>query len=138
MATWEELQARLRTTYKLVQDQATWVAMGWTFPGDPPIRQLVSVACEAAVGRPWLVIGADAGPATAIPPAQALARNADMAMGALATIGGNCIVRFACPMDAATWDLVELALRLLASEAVKIRNGSAASGTAEAFRAYAD
>lgn len=136
MTTFADLQAFLRGRYRLARDETGEVALGFDFPATGE-RQLVSIRAVTALERPWLVLVAEIGGRDVLPSATALARNAELAVGAIALAGDRCVVRYACPMGLAPWPDLEMTLGLLAREAVELRR-AARPPSADALLPYAD
>jgi hypothetical protein len=120
MATWDETKAHLRARFKLFRDEAELVMLSWTFEGDPVV-QGQSIELRPAFGEPHAVILCDVVARAQMDPAEALAHNMTLAIGALAHDGDRLVLRHVEPLADLPFPRLDRAVELLAHEAARLR-----------------
>lgn len=123
MPTWDDARSYLRTKYKLMKDEPTWVGLGFGFKiGDREVLQRISVESATIEKLPALVIWGDVVEATLVPHEKALARNMGFAIGGLAIHKGLYVLRASLPLDGLDWSTLDTVLVYLAREAGRLRD----------------
>ncbi|MGE0401175.1 MAG: hypothetical protein AB7T06_30985 [Kofleriaceae bacterium] len=131
MPTWDETREHLRTKYKLMQDDAAWVGLGFNFTIDgKQLTQRVRVEPRSIGPIPGLLVWCDVVEATRVPPQKALERNFAFPIGALAIHQGLIVLMATLPLESVIFTTLDLIIENLARDAAVLRDnapGAAAS-----------
>ena len=120
MPTWDETKAHLRERFKLLREEPTWIAMGWTFEGDQRVQE-EKIELRQALGEPYALISCDVIGLDQLDPREALAHNNTLAIGALALVEDRVVMRHVLPLEDLAFARLDKALELLAHEAARLR-----------------
>jgi hypothetical protein len=118
--TWDDLRTHLRNTLVLSVDEPSRVGLNWEFPnGDDVQRQYVSPV--SAFGRPHLQIVSNVVVENAMSSRDAMALNAQLAIGALCVADGYLLLRAVVPLEGVDVTVLEQAIHNVAHEATQVR-----------------
>ena len=126
--SWTDVQAHLRSRYKLQQDEAQRFLLGFAFdpPGHDsasgsPLVQGLHGQQVVVDGRTFVLLRAEVCSDRALDPLGALLHSAKLVLGALVMAGNHYVLRYCLPL--ASLDLADLdyALEYLAREAALTR-----------------
>lgn len=122
MATWQETRDHLQTKYKLLNDEAEWIGLGFAFNRDGKVlHQRVRVEQRAIGDIPGVMIWCDVIDAASVPPHKALVRNMAFAIGALAIHEGLYVLVAILPLDGIVWSTFDTIIETLARDAASLR-----------------
>lgn len=128
--SWTDVQAHLRSRYKLQQDDAQSFLLGFAFDppgqdngplGGSPLVQGVQGQQVVVDGRAFVLLRAEVCSDRALDPLAALLHGSKLVLGALVMAGNHYVLRYSLPL--ASVDLADLdyALEYLAREAAMTR-----------------
>ncbi len=118
MPTWAEVQEYARSKYKLADDQEGNFRL--VFEYDNRRLQAVIVSRFEALNREWCDFASAACKLDQMPPEEALRRNYQFAVGALALHEDIYVVRYSVQMGTMDMEEFELPLHVVASTADKL------------------
>lgn len=120
---WDELRAHVRDRRTVLADQGErlMIVVSYSDPASGDIEQRVELSRVDMLGRPWLLLLADACPLSDITPHRALIHNATLAIGAIVIEEHHYFLRHATPLDPMTPEILDLVVDLLAHEAARLR-----------------
>jgi hypothetical protein len=127
-SSWSEVQAHLRSKYRLQQDEAQSFLLAFALDGgtpaqsslpggDPPLVQGVKGHPVLIEGRAFLVLRAEVCTDRALSQEDALRHSARLVLGALALSGNQYILRYCAPLSSLEPADLDYALEYLAREA---------------------
>jgi hypothetical protein len=120
MPTWDETKDHLRTRFKLLREEPTWIHMGWTFEGEERVQE-ERVELRQAVGEPHVLVVCDVVGVEQMDAREALAHNMTLAAGALALVDDRVVLRLVHPLEDLRFERLDRWLELLAHEAARLR-----------------
>jgi hypothetical protein len=124
MPTWDETREYLRSKYKLMKDEPTWIGLGFGFKlGDREVTQPVRVIKLEFEGLAALDISGDVTSADRVPHDKALARNMGFPLGGLAIHNNNYVLRATVLLDGLPFAALDKVLVHIAREAARLRDG---------------
>ncbi len=122
MATWDEIREHLRSKYKLLNDDAAWIGLGFAFERESKtLHQRVRVEPRSVHGLPGVMIWCDVLPADKVPPQKALVRNMAFPIGALAIHEDLYVLVAVLPLDGVAWASFDVIIESLARDAANLR-----------------
>lgn len=122
MATWQETRDHLRSKYKLLNDDAAWMGVGFAFTRDGrTLHQRVRVEPRAIGKIPGVLIWCDVIETASVPAQKALVRNMAFPIGALAIHEGLYVLVAVLPLDGIVWSTFDAIIETLARDAATLR-----------------
>ncbi|MFN0253154.1 MAG: hypothetical protein ACKV2T_40145 [Kofleriaceae bacterium] len=126
MPTWDETKDYLRTKYKLMKDEPTWIGLGFGFKvGEREVLQSMRVIRCEVEGLPAIDISGDIVASDKVPHEKALQRNMAFAIGGIAIHKDNYVLRATVLLDGLALDALDKVLVSLAREAARLRDSLA-------------
>lgn len=123
-----EVQAHLRSRYRLQKDEAQSFLLGFAFdppggasPDQAPLIQGVSGQLVTVEGRDFLLLRAEVCSDRALDPLAALLHSAKLVLGALLLLGNHYVLRYTLPLSSLALADLDYALTYLAREAALTR-----------------
>ena len=123
-----DVQAHLRSRYRLQKDEAQSFLLGFAFdPQGPqslaaePLVQGVYGQLVTVDGRAFVVLRAEVCSDRALDPQAALLHSAKLIVGALSLMGNHYVLRYSLPLSSLALDDLDYALEYLAREAAFTR-----------------
>jgi hypothetical protein len=137
LSSWSEVQAHLRSRYRLQQDDAQSFLLGFAFEsGAAPAASLLPGSEEPLVqgiqgqpvtvdGHAFLLLRAEVCSDRAMSPTAALQHSAKLVLGALVLSGNHYVLRYSAPLSSLEAADLDYALEYLAREAATTRTRAA-------------
>jgi hypothetical protein len=140
VATWDEVQAFCRASYRVERDEPAAIALTWEMTaGDQQLVQGVGLAPMAVHGRPWLTMVADLFAESVLPLRIAVLYQDRLPFGALVLRDGAFLIRHGMPLAELTLAELDWTIRTLAHEAGTLRvNARQFATTGSPFGNYAE
>jgi hypothetical protein len=132
--TFTELMATLAVDHVMMQESAVRCQVGREVAGIPQLLRLHEVE---ALGAPWVIVEAPVCLERELSGHDALVRNGDLAVGSLALVGGEFVVRAAAALAELDAERLGRIVWLLAAEAVRLRRDARRTPVAAVFAEYA-
>ncbi|MFT5357091.1 MAG: hypothetical protein ACI9KE_004322 [Polyangiales bacterium] len=118
MPTWSEVQDYARSKYKLAEDNENSFKLVFEYENDR--LQAVIISRYEAMGREWCDFASAACTVEQMPPATALRKNFEFAVGALTLDQDIYVVRYSVQMATMDMEEFELPLHVVSTTADKI------------------
>lgn len=127
MNLWRTLQEQLRETFIVMHEDRASTQLSVTLPGRE--RSWVTLQSQQTAHQPWVRLTAPVCAEYLMNPRTALGHNAGLAIGALATQGGTCVLTQLLPLDGLDRRQAAAAIALLVHEAARLRRALSPRGT---------
>jgi hypothetical protein len=123
MPTWNETREHLRTKYTLMQEEAAWVGLGFSFPiNGKQLKQRVRIENRTIGPIPAVTILCDVIEAARVPPQKALERNYAFPIGGLVVHRGLMMLKATLPLEGIVFSTLDLIIENLARDAAVLRD----------------